>query len=773
MKTDNPICSSTASLVTSCLLGVACLFGSTAPCAALPQSDGTATQERSQRRAQFASVRLEQGLAIGRPSGWRVKRSGPSVMLVPPPSVAVSVVVSIAPWDAARRLGDEAEQERLRQTHLAAAPGFLAAGEAILGSGWLSLDYERESTSDSDAAMRIFVRPLGDRAVTLAIVGTRSAIDRGERDWISIANTIGLQRDAAESGAPSASGAPAPRDPAKRTGSTGTSPKIDREPKAATDPAETVSSANAILDAVKAVDAVKGRDAVKSGDAVKAGDAAKTGGVDGRDSKAGKAGKPDAGKMDSAQRAIKAGSQVAAALESLDRAGKGGNGGERLETAIDLAGKIALALDAVDVGGGKGVSHSERSAAAASAMRAVSDAIAVAKRDGTGNSERIDAAAAAVRAISESLQGAGLASGDSKGMQDLQKAVLAAAQIANALRGVERDANGKSSSSDLDKAINAGAQIVKALQGDGAAGSGNLSTAVGIASAVSQAVKAFDNDGKPNAAGDQTSADTDEFIDDEDATGASDGGWFDDGQSFTGAGSSDLESGPGTASPAQTGAGEDEIELPDQMEDGDELGADAVLADLADLLSEDEGEPSSAASSKRAATPSGAKAKGAVERGTKLKLVEGWIITLPRGWSAVKSDDGFQLRPPSKLLESAGDFEGMVGIVPWDASARIRDESVLADLRAEYTAAHEGFRAIGEPTVRADWARFDFEADVEEGGTMSARIFVRPIGSQAVAILVAGSRELIESLRDEWNAMADSVRVDSVSAASKPGGDKK
>ena len=196
MKTSNPIRNSVPFFATACLVAGASFYASAAPCAAMPQSDGNAIQEQSQRRAKFATVRLDQGLAVGRPSGWRVKRSGSSVMLVPPPSVAVSVVVSIGPWDATRRLGDDAEQERLRQTHIAAAPGFLAAGEAVLGEGWLSLDYERESTSDSDAAMRIFVRPVGDRAVTLAIVGARSAIDRGERDWISIANTIGVQTDA-------------------------------------------------------------------------------------------------------------------------------------------------------------------------------------------------------------------------------------------------------------------------------------------------------------------------------------------------------------------------------------------------------------------------------------------------------------------------------------------------------------------------------------------------------------------------------------------------
>lgn len=669
MKTSNPIRNSVPFFATACLVAGASFYASAAPCAAMPQSDGNAIQEQSQRRAKFATVRLDQGLAVGRPSGWRVKRSGSSVMLVPPPSVAVSVVVSIGPWDATRRLGDDAEQERLRQTHIAAAPGFLAAGEAVLGEGWLSLDYERESTSDSDAAMRIFVRPVGDRAVTLAIVGARSAIDRGERDWISIANTIGVQTDAAEGGASGASAAPASQPPTSQA-PTSQAPA----PKAAPEPVKSVSSAEAVLAAVKAVDL-------------------------GGDPKAN-----DSQKLDSVQKAIKAGSELAAALESLDRAGKVGNGAERLDTAITLASKIAGALDAFDAGGGKGVSHGERAAAAASAVRAVSDAIAVAKRDGAGNGERIDAAVSAVQAISQSLQGAGLASSDSKGMQDLQKAVSAATKIATALKGVERDASGKSDSSDLETAIRAGAEIVKALQGDGAAGNGNLNAVVGIASAVSQAVKAFDEEGKQSG-GDQLSSAIGAFIEDEEASSDAGDAGGDGGQ-------------------------------PEGPRD------------------------STAAASKRESEPSTPAAQAAAERGTELKLGEGCALTLPRGWSAVKSEEGFELRPPSNLAESAADFEGMVGIGPWDSSDRIQDESVLSDLRAEHSEALEGFHAVGEPVVRAGWVRFDYEAETEEGDTVAARIFVRPIGSQAVAILVTGSKEFIDSLRDDWNAMADSVRKD-------------
>lgn len=718
MKMNRSVGNALASLATTCC------FAAASPCPVTAQSDSTATQDQAQRSAKFATVRLDHGLSIGRPSGWRVKRSGSSVTLVPPASVGVSVVVSIGPWDGSMRLDNDADQERLRESHIAAAPGFLAAGEPMLGNGWVALDYERDAADNSDAAMRIFVRPVGDHAVTLAVVGARPAIDRGERDWASIADTIAAQPDAGTS-------EPGPATRGSTEGRDEAAGRSQQDPSAAKGDgrlADNLKAAQAVLETIKAIDS--------NGGASK--------------------------DVETVRKVLKAGSDVAAALESVNRAGKGGAGEERLQTAIDLAGKISIALQGVDAGGGAGgVTQSEKAAAASSAVRAVSDAIAAVKRDGGGNAERVDAAIRAVQSISESLQNSGAATGDSKGVQDLQKALSAATGIAAALGGFERGVGGNGTPNDLDAAIRAGAQVAKALQGGEAGGAGNVDAMFGLAAAVAEAVKSFDKDtdkaterhggtenGGSSDGGDRPSlgngAATEGSNDDrmEDGAGSSD-------QSAT---TEDDAHAPGEPSPREL---KDE---PNARQDGAEVGADRSPADGGNAPSSDEQHATDVRPIEVAPKPSQPDVPASQEPGTVLKLDQGWTITLPRGWSAVESEGAFQLRTPARLSEAAAEFEGAIGIIPWDESSRIDDPSVLAKLRQQHTESLDGYGPVGEPLVRQEWAAFDYASREGGSGTKSARVFVRPIGSQAVAIFVMGTSEFIADHRADWESMASSIR---------------
>lgn len=744
MKMNNTIYSTLASLATAC-----CLV-TTTPCSALTQSDDTTTQDQTQRRAKFATVRLEQGLAIGRPSGWRVKRSGSSVTLVPPPSVGVSVVVSLGPWDTSMRLDDDGDHERLRESHVASAPGFLAAGEAIIGSDWVALDYERDSADDSDAAMRIFVRPVGEYAVTLAVVGTRDAIDRGERTWSSIANTIGVHEDAAASGAPDSDSEQVARGSTQRNGGAGTQRGIESAPAAKVSVVKTVQAAEAVLNAITAVD------------------------PNGRNS------------TDSLTKALRAGSDVAAALQSLEKAGKAGDGTERLERAVDLAARIAVALDSANGPAGKGVSQDEKSAAAASAVRAVSDAIAIIRRDGGGNGAQFDAAAGAVRSISESLQGSGAAGGTQSGVQDLQKAVSAAAGIASAIKALDGSKGSGGGQGDLDAALRVGTEVAKALRGNESGGSGDLDALVGIAAAVAEAVRAFDKDEPAQSGNTSPARDGGQSVDNEGQADGSSTGQMDqvdgtsgqdleegnsssDEQMEEGESSSDGPMEQGEASPdGQTpfdhdeqgvsGSGESGFDTTDPHQSGEEDGLTPNPSDGTDPMPEQQSDSPATEEGLTDPRPSPSDEGRGTETETVLKLEQGWTITLPRGWTAVQGEDGFQLRPSSSLSDSAAGFEGAIGVLPWDASAEIRDQSVLSELRARQTELLTGFRAVAEPTVRGEWARFDYESESSEGATTSARVFVRPVGSQAIAIFVTGPKAFIESRSDDWDAMAESVR---------------
>lgn len=138
-------------------------------------------------------------------------------------------------------------------------------------------------------------------------------------------------------------------------------------------------------------------------------------------------------------------------------------------------------------------------------------------------------------------------------------------------------------------------------------------------------------------------------------------------------------------------------------------------------------------------------------------VADGWIMTIPTGWSAASADGSLRLSPPATEAATAPMLIS-VGTEAWDPTFRLDDAATRQQVQSAIAALFTGFKAIGEPKVVRGWLDIRLTGTGQDGSALDVRLLMRPIGDKAVTLAVVGSPALVANSAARWESMIDSVR---------------
>lgn len=140
-----------------------------------------------------------------------------------------------------------------------------------------------------------------------------------------------------------------------------------------------------------------------------------------------------------------------------------------------------------------------------------------------------------------------------------------------------------------------------------------------------------------------------------------------------------------------------------------------------------------------------------------VSVMDGWVITLPAGWTSESAEGSIKVTPSLSDAPTAPMLIG-IGVEAWDPSVKLDDIAAMRELQKELASLFTGFKVIGDPAVVRGWLDMRLEGGGEDGRALAVRLMMRPIGDKAVTLAVVGSPKSVADGSRRWEAMIDSVR---------------